>query len=91
MLTSVVDRTEEEWCMMRKLGLLLGEAEDIGRRKPLGNVAFHKLWMAWFRRSHISLQLRLRLYESFIVPVLTYNMGMSRLTMTELGRLDAYH
>ena len=34
-------------------------------------------------RSHISLQLRLRLYESFVVPVLTYNMDTWRLTKTD--------
>ena len=35
MLTSVVDRTEEEWHMTRKLGLLLWEAEDIARPNNL--------------------------------------------------------
>ena len=70
-----VDRIEEEWRMTRKLGSLLGEAEDVARRKQLANVAFRKLWTVWFRRTHISLQLRLRLYASFVIPVLTYNMG----------------
>ena len=45
----------------------------------------------WFRRSRISLPLRLRLYESFVVPVLIYNMGTWGLTKAELDRLDAYH
>ena len=43
------------------------------------------------RRSRISLPLRLRLYESFVVPVLTYNMGTWGLTKAELDRLDTYH
>ena len=69
------DRVDEEWRMTRKLGSLLGEAEDVARRKQLANVTFRKLSTVWFRRSHISLPLRLRLYDSFVVPVLIYNMG----------------
>ena len=69
------DRVDEEWRMTRKLGSLLGEAEDVARRKQLANVAFRKLSTVWFRRSRISLPLRLRLYDSFVVPVLIYNMG----------------
>ena len=72
------DRIEEEWDMTRKLGSLLGEAEDVARRKQLANVAFRKLSTVWFRRAHISLQLRLRLYASFVIPVLTYNMSWER-------------
>ena len=49
--------------------------EDVARRKQLTNVAFRKLSTVWFRRSRISLPLRLRLYESFVVPVLIYNMA----------------
>ena len=30
--------------MTRKLGSLLGEAEDVARRKQLANVALRKLW-----------------------------------------------
>ena len=77
--------------MTRKLGSLLGEAEDAARRKQLANVAFGKLWTVWFRRAHISLQLRLRLYASFVIPVLTYNMGTWGLTQADLDRIDTYH
>ena len=86
-----VDRIEEEWRMTRKLGSLLGEAEDVARRKQLANVAFRKLSTVWFRRAHISLQLRLRLYASFVIPVLTYNIGTWGLTQAELVRIDTYH
>ena len=86
-----VDRIEEEWRMTRKLGSLLGEAEDVARRKQHANVAFRKLWTVWFRRAHISLQLRLRLYASFVIPVLTYNMGTWGLTQADLDRIDTYH
>ena len=41
--------------------------------------------------SQISLQLRLRLYASFVIPVLTYNMGTWGLTQADLVRIDTYH
>ena len=50
-----------------------------------------KLMTVWFRRAHISLQLRLRLYASFVIPVLTYNMGTWGLTQADLVRIDTYH
>ena len=84
-------RVDEDWRMARKLGSLLGEAEDVARRKQLANVAFRKLSTVWFRRSRISLPLRLRLYDSFVVPVLIYIMGTWGLTKAELEPLDAYH
>ena len=85
------DRVDEEWSFTRKLGSLLGEAEGVSRRKQLANVAFRKLSTVWFRRSRISLPLRLRLYDSFVVPVLIYNMSTWGLTKAALEPLDAYH
>ena len=85
------DRAHEPWRTTRKLGSLLGDAEDVARRMQLANVSFHKMWTVWFRGAQISLPLRLRLYSAFVLPVLTYNMGTWGLTKTELNRLDAHH
>ena len=86
-----MDRAHEPWSTKRKLGSLLGDAEDVARRMQLANISFHKMWTVWFRGAQISLLLRLRLYSAFILPVLTYNMGTWGLTKTELNRLDAHH
>ena len=51
----------------------------------------HRRFAHRFRRAHISLQLRLRLYASFVIPVLTYNMGTWGLTQADLDRIDTYH
>ena len=83
------DRIQEEWRMTRKLGSLLGEAEDVVRRKQLANVAFRKLWTLWFRRSQISLQLRLRLYLSFVVPVQYGYMGTHEIRTRSSGCVPA--
>ena len=70
-----VDREHEPWRTTRKLGSILGDAEDVARRMKLANVSFHKMWTVWFRGAQISLHLRLRLYSAFVLPILTYNMG----------------
>ena len=86
-----VDRTHDPWRTTRKLGSLLGDAEDVTRRMQLANVSFHKMWTVWFIGAQISLLLWLRRYSAFVLPVLTYNMGTWGLTKTELSRLDAHH
>ena len=85
------DRIDEEWRTTRKLGSLLGDEEDIMRRKQLATAAFQSLWSLWKRHQHISEKLRLRLYSTFIVPVLTYNSGTWGVSVTVLSRLDSFH
>ena len=47
-------RDVEQWRKTRKLGSLLGDAEDVTRRKQLAAVAFQRLWSLWVRKCHIS-------------------------------------
>ena len=68
-------RDVEQWRKTRKLGSLLGDVEDVTRRKQIATVAFQRMWPLWVRKRNISEVLRLRLYNAFIVQVLTYNMG----------------
>ena len=86
-----VDRAHEPWRTTRKLGSLLGDADDVARRMKLANVSFHEMWTVWFREAQISLPLRLRLYSAFVLPVLSYNMDTWGLKKTEFNRLDAHH
>ena len=51
----------EQWRKTRKLGSLLGDVEDVTRRKQLAAVAFQRLWSLCVRKRHISEGLRLRL------------------------------
>ena len=39
--------------------IILGNVDDVGRRKQLANVAFRNLWTVRFRRYQIGLKLRL--------------------------------
>ena len=47
-------RDVEQWRKTRKLGSLLGDAEDVTRRKQLAAVAFQIMWSLWVRKRHIS-------------------------------------
>ena len=84
-------REGEEWRMTKKLGSLLGDGEDVARRKQLANVAFYQMKSPWLRRNHISEELRLRLYNAFVIPVLLYNMGTWGLTQKQTDQLDSFH
>ena len=75
-----IDRVAEKWRMTKKLGSLLGDVEDLSRRKMLAVTAFRSLWSLWLRRQHVSERLRLRLYNAFVRPVLLYNAGTWGLT-----------
>ncbi|XP_065189571.1 uncharacterized protein LOC135820187 [Sycon ciliatum] len=86
-----LDRVAEQWRTTKKLGSLLGDSEDVSRRKQLAAAAFRSLWSLWSRRSTVGEELRLRLYNAFVLPVLVYNAGTWGLTAAAEGGLDAFH
>ena len=75
----------------KKLGSLLGDAEDMLRRQQLATVAFGKLWTLWIRRSLVSESFRIRLYNAFVLPVLCYKWATSVPTKQQLSRIEAFH
>ena len=68
----------------------VGDVQDVSRRKQLAAVAFRKLWSLWVGYC-VSQDLRPRMYNAFIIPVLTYNMGTTGLTATKVARYDAFY
>ena len=91
MISRQKDRIEEQWRHTIKLGSMLGVDEDIGRRKRLATSALHRMWVIWLRGQHIRESLRVRLYNSFILPILLYNCGTWSLTGTQERKLDSFH
>ena len=85
------DRIEEEWRAVRELGSLMGAEEDVARRKQLATVAYNKLRPLWKRRDKVHEALRIRLYNAFIIPVLTYNSSTWAVPKAVLARLDSFH
>ena len=69
-----------------KVASLLEQPEDVARWKLSPSTSCRRCGLG----TH-TLQLKIRLYESFAVPVLTYNMVMRGLTKTDLDRMYAFH
>ncbi|XP_065197602.1 uncharacterized protein LOC135829123 [Sycon ciliatum] len=86
-----LDRVAEQWRTTKKLGSLLGDSKDVSRRKQLAAAACRLLWSLWSRRSTVGEELRLRLYNAFVLPVLVYNAGTWGLMAAAEGGLDAFH
>ncbi|OWY94290.1 hypothetical protein PHMEG_00036020 [Phytophthora megakarya] len=82
---------EEAWRSTRKLGSLLGDSEDLTRRKTLAAAALRRLWALWIRPQYVSDATRVRLYNCYVLPVLLYNCGTWALTPSELSGLESFH
>ena len=76
---------------VKKLGSLLGDAEDVRRRKGLATNALINMLQTYLRPHKISETKRIRLYNALVLPILTYNSSTWALTSTEEKSLDAFH
>ena len=85
------DKNKEDWRKVKKLGSLLGDTEDVIRRKQLASAAFEKMNSIWIRRRKIHIRKRMKLYNTLVKPILTYNSCTWGLTKKELESLDAFH
>ena len=85
------DRNTERWRTVKKLGSLLGDTEDIQRRKQLSIASMNRLNNIWIRNDHISEQLCLKLYKTLVKPVLLYINSTWGMTQKETKDLDAFH
>ena len=84
-------RDVEQWRKTRKPDSLLGDAEDMTRRKQLTAVAFPKNVVSLGKKTPHLRRTATETYNAIIVPVLTYNMGTWGLTPTEWARFDGFH
>ncbi|XP_065180226.1 uncharacterized protein LOC135810663 [Sycon ciliatum] len=84
-------RIAEDWRSTRKLGSLIGDEQDVIRRKQLASAAYQSMFSLWRRSKQVSERVRLRLYTALIVPILLYNCGTWGLTAATEERLDSFH
>ncbi|KAG6611604.1 putative EndonucleaseReverse transcriptase [Phytophthora cinnamomi] len=89
--TRHVRAQEEAWRNTKKLGSLLGDAEDVSRRKQLARVALNRMWTLWLRTSQTSERTRVRLYNSYVLPILLHNCGTWALTKGDVLGLESFH
>lgn len=86
------NKEDETWRKTKKLGTLLGDNEELKRRKQLATSSMANMWKVWSRKNNkISLQKRILLYNSYITPILAYNSGTWALSKAETEELDRFH
>ena len=73
------------------IGYLLGDKEDINRRKNLACIAMRELSKLWYKRNLTTMKTRLRLYESLVKSILLYNYCTWALTKKDEKEIDSFH
>ena len=81
----------DEWRKTKKLGSLLGDEQDVGRRKVLATVAFKSLSALWKRRKITRISTRMQAYNTLVLPVLLYNCGTWGVTEGVMEKIETYH
>ena len=66
LLEKETDKNKESWRMVKKLGSLLGDAEDVIRRKQLASAAMTKMNKVWIRGRKVHIKKRLKLYNTLV-------------------------
>ena len=84
------DKTKETWRKTKKVGSLIGEDEDIKRRKSLPTAAMNKLNNIW-KSKKIKRHTKLKTYKTLVKSVLLYNSGTWGMTKGEEEKVDAFH
>ncbi|GFR72738.1 endonuclease-reverse transcriptase [Elysia marginata] len=88
---TLVQKDGEDWKKVKKVGSLLGDTEDIERRKQLSNLALQKLSSIWIRNDKVKQVTRLNLYRALVKSILLYNCGTWSLTKQEEHKLNTFH
>ena len=76
---------------MKKVGSLIGDEEDMERRKALSTAALNKMHTVWIRKDKISQKRKMLLYKTLVKPVLLYNCGTWGVTAATEKKMDAFH
>ena len=85
------NREDENWRKAKKVGSLLGDEEDMDRRKTLAAAAMSKMEKIWIRKDKIGLKKRIKLYRTLVKSILTYNCGTWGATKAAEQKMDAFH
>jgi len=80
-----------DWRKTKKLGLLLGDSEDIERRKVLATASFKSLRLLWERTGVTSVSTRMRAYDALVLPVLLYNCGAWGVSDAIMEKIEVFH
>ena len=82
-------KSNKDWKKCKFLGSLLGNQEDITRRKQLANVAFAKNKKVLCSK-RISLCIRLRIFEALVASIFLYNSELWTLSYQNKIKIDTF-
>ena len=68
-------KIEDVWRSTKKVGSLMGDKEDVERRKQLSNAALHKLKNIWIGKDKINHNIKIKLYKALVKSILLWNVG----------------
>ena len=88
---TTLSRSGKEYKNAKKVGTLIGDEEDINRRKGLSTAALAKLQHIWIKGDRVKRETKIKLYRTLVKSVLSYNCGTWALTKTEVEKLNAFH
>ena len=89
-LKSDNDRSKETWRNAKKVGSLIGDAEDVKRRKMLASAALNKLNKMW-KHKKPERSTKIKTYKALVKSILMYNCSTWGLTKCEWSRIDSFH
>ena len=81
---------KEDWRKVKKLGSLLGDREDIARRKQLSTTSLRKYNSMWIRKK-LKTKRRVKLYNSLVRSILLYNCGTWGMSVSDEDSMDSFH
>ena len=81
---------KEEWRKVKKLGSLLGDREDMARRKQLSTTSLRKHDSMWPRRK-LKTKRRVKLYNSLVRSILLYNCGTWGMSASDEDSMNSFH
>ena len=86
-----INSDKEPWREVKKLSSLLGDKEDITRRKQLSIAPVNNMEKVWIRKDYISEKHRLKLCRTFVKPVLLYENATWGLTKQDATKFHSFH
>ena len=72
---TTLSRSGKEYKNAKKVVTLIGDEEDIHRRKRLSTAALAKLQNIWIKGDKVKSKTNIKLYRTLVKSVLTYNCG----------------
>ena len=85
------NRDTELWRNVKKLGSLLGDKEDVARRKQLSCAAMKDMNKLWRKKKFTKISKRIDLYKSLVKSILIYNASTWGLTKADEDNIDSFH